>query len=74
MKSKAYLCEAITQRRVLHESELRVIPTHTSPICTSRFRQLIQVLFVYIASSNTSRVNIVNVCNQPQFQQYIKSQ
>ena len=45
VKSKAYLCEAFTQRRVLHESELRVIPTCTSPICTSRaFRQLVRVL------------------------------
>ena len=60
MKSKVYLCEAFTQRRVLHESELRAIPTRTSSICTSHvFRQLIQVLFVYIASSNTSHVNIV---------------
>jgi len=46
MKSKAYLCEAFTQRRVLHESELRAIPTRTSSICTSRvFRQLVRVLF-----------------------------
>ena len=35
IRSKAYLCEAFTHRRVLHESELRAIPTHTSPICTS---------------------------------------
>ena len=49
MKSKANLCEAFTQRRLLHESQLRAIPTRTSPICTSRvFRQLVRVLFVYI--------------------------
>jgi len=55
MKSKAYLCEAFKYRRVLHESELRAIPTRTSPICSSHvFRQLIQVLFVYIVSTNTS--------------------
>jgi len=42
MKSNACLCEAFTQRRVAHESELRAIPTRTSPICMSRvFRQLV---------------------------------
>jgi len=42
---QAYLSEAFTQRRVLHESELRAIPTRTSPFCTSRvFRQLVRVL------------------------------
>ena len=64
MKSKAYLCEVFTQRRVMHKSELRAIPTRTSPLCTSHvFRQLIRVLFVYIALSDISHVNIVQCSN-----------
>jgi len=64
--------EAFTQRRVLHESELIAIRTRTSPICTSHvFRQLVRVLFVYIASSNTLCVNTVKCSNIKSQEQYV---
>ena len=45
--------------------KLHAISTHTSPICTTLvFRQFVRVLlFVYIASSNTSHANIVKCSN-----------
>jgi len=66
-----YLCEAFTYRRVLHESELRAIPTRTSPICTLCFLgSSYEFLFLYTVLSNTSQVNIVKCTNSS----YIKSQ
>ena len=52
MKSTAYLCEEFTQRRVLYESELRVIPTGIRvQFARVMFRQLVRVLFCLHCSS-----------------------